>query len=86
MRPSRGTRVAEDKQGAAARAERLRRWWRSGHPSAEDLQTEDIEALSADPALADEVFPDKAEAFHAGRYAGQVEYRRIVRERKDGGR
>jgi hypothetical protein len=55
----------------------------SGEPDAEDLHTEDIEALSADAALADEVFPDKAEAFHAGRYAGQVEYRRIVRDRRD---
>ncbi len=78
--------MAEEKQGAAERTERLRRWWQLGHPSAEGLHTEDIEALSSDAALADEVFPDKAEAFHAGRYAGQVEYRRIVRERKDGGR
>lgn len=84
MRPSRGAHVEEDKQPAAERTERLRRWWQ--FPSAEDLHTEDIEALSSDAVLADEVFPDKAEAFHAGRYAGQVEYRRILRERKDGSR
>jgi hypothetical protein len=71
---------------AATRAERLTRWWGSGEPDAEDLHTDDIEALSRDAALADEVFPDKAEAFHAGRYAGQVEYRRIVRERREAGR
>ena len=63
-------------------AARLRRWWEGHHPSAEDLHTDDSEARSSDPALADAVFSDKAEAFHAGRYAGQVEYRRIVRERR----
>jgi hypothetical protein len=67
------------------RAAKLKRWWESGTPSAEDLHTDDIEALSTDAALADEVFADKAQAFHAGRYAGQVEYRRIVRERREGG-
>jgi hypothetical protein len=78
--------VNADEQRAATRAERLKRWWGSGEPDAEDLHTDDIEALSSDAALADEVFPDKAEAFHAGRYAGQVEYRRIVRERREAGR
>ena len=42
-----------------------------------------MEALSSDASLADEVFSDKAQAFHAS-YAGQVEYRRIVRERRNG--
>ena len=76
----------DDKQRATGRAARLRRWWQHGSPSAEDLATDDIEALSSDAGLADEVFTDKAEAFHAGRYAGQVEYRRIVRERRDAAR
>jgi hypothetical protein len=75
--------VDDSEQRAAGRAARLKRWWQSGEPVADDLHTDDIEALSSDAALADEVFPDKAEAFHAGRYAGQVEYRRIVRERRD---
>ena len=73
----------DPEQGAAGRAARLKRWWQSGEPVADVLDTDDIEALSSDAALADEVFTDKAEAFHAGRYAGQVEYRRIVRDRRE---
>lgn len=65
------------------RVTKLQRWWGSGSPSAENLSTEDIEALCADASLAGDVFGDTAEAFHAGRYAGQVEYRRIVRERRE---
>lgn len=66
------------------RANRLKRWWESGRPTADVLHTDDMEALSSDASLADEVFSDKAQAFHAGRYAGQVEYRRIVREQRNG--
>ena len=76
----------ENAERGADRIERLRGWWQAGVPGAEALHTDDIEALSTDAALADEVFPDKAEAFHAGRYAAPVEYRRILRERKDAGR